>query len=56
MEEGEVSMYVILVKRELRAIKHTFLQKVAPTLLKLTASYEEQTAPFVILVLSRYEL
>ena len=53
MEEGEVSMYVILVKRELRAIKHTFLQKVAPTLLKLT---EEQTAPFVILVLSRYEL
>ena len=45
---------MILVKG-VHAIKHTFLQKVAATLLKVTASYEEQTSPFVILVLSRYD-
>ena len=32
------------------AVKHTFLQKFATSLLKVTASHEEQQSPFMIFV------
>ena len=38
-------------ERGVHAIKHTFLQKVAATVVKITASHEEQRSPWRILVL-----
>ena len=47
---GNVSIYLSLV-RKLHVIKHTFLQKAAASLIKVTASHKEQTSPFIILLL-----
>ena len=41
---------MILVKWEEQATMHTFLQKVAASLVKVTASHEEQMSPQRILV------
>ena len=38
------------VEGGVHAIKHTFLQKVAASLLKVTASHEEQMSPWRVLV------
>ena len=38
-------IYVILVKVEVLAIKHTFLQKVAAGLVKVSASHKELMSP-----------
>ena len=42
---GKVSIYVILVKREYMQSSTYFLQKVSASLVKVTASHEEQTSP-----------
>ena len=45
-EEGRnVSIYVILMKGKVHATKNTFLQKVSTSLVKVTASHEEQMSP-----------
>ena len=40
----DVNIYVILAKGEGHATKHTFLQKFAADLLKVTPHHEEQTS------------
>ena len=47
---GKVNIYVI-GEGGVHAIKHTFLQKVAASLVKVTASHKEQMSPWKILVL-----
>ena len=42
---GEVSIDVILVKGQVHATKHTFLQKVAAGLTEVTTSHEEERSP-----------
>ena len=42
---GKVSIYVILVKGEYMQSSTYFLQKVDDSLVKVTASHEEQTSP-----------
>ena len=42
---GEVSTHVILVKEEVHATKHTFLQKVTANHMKVSASHKEQRSP-----------
>ena len=42
---------MILVKGEVHAIRHTFLQKIAASVMKVTASHKEQISPLMILVL-----
>ena len=42
---GKVSMYVILVKGEYMQSGTCFLQKVAVSLMKVTAGHKEETSP-----------
>ena len=48
---GKVSIYVILVKGEYMQSSTHFFQTVSASLVKVTASHEEQTSPRRILVL-----
>ena len=41
----EVSIHVILAKREVHTIKYTFLQKVTINLMKVSASHKKQKSP-----------
>ena len=49
--EGKGRMYVILVKGKYMQSSTYFLQKVVTSLVKVTASHEEQTSPERILVI-----
>ena len=40
---GNVSIYVILVKREVHVTRHRILLKVAASLMKVTTSHGEET-------------
>ena len=48
---GEVSMYVILVKRECMQSSRYFFWKISASLEKLSASHKEQLSPWRILVI-----
>ena len=50
---GKVSIYVILVKGEIHPAKHTFLQKFSASLMKASASHEEQKDFSAFLVMRR---
>ena len=49
--EGNGSIYVILVKGEAHAAMHTLYKRSTASLIKATASQEEQTSPWRILAL-----